>query len=95
MTPRADRDDGVTRHPAQRCPLCAATLDAAGTFEGPAVPPAPGDWTICSKCLQWLVYLDGFVLRPVTDGEWLALSDAERRVLTAQRDRVRRAWSHP
>jgi hypothetical protein len=72
--------------------LCAAPIDAAGTFDGVTVPPAPGDWTVCAKCLRWLVYSDGATLRPVTDAEWRALSAEARTVLTAQRERVRRAW---
>jgi hypothetical protein len=86
-------DDGVTRTAPQTCPICAATLDAAGPFDSAAITPAPGDWTVCAYCLQWLVYIDGGGLRPVTGAEWLALTLNERTGLTAQRDRVRRAWA--
>jgi hypothetical protein len=87
--------DGVTRLPAQPCPLCGETLSAAGPVadDGRAVGPAPGDWTICAYCLQWLVFRDGGGFRPVTGREWLALTPDERVQLTAQREQVRRAWA--
>jgi hypothetical protein len=84
--------NGVTRHPTQHCPICGKTLDAAGTFDGATLAPTPGDWTLCAYCLQWLVYLDGFALRAVTNAEWLALDARQRTGLTAQRERVRRAF---
>lgn len=84
---------GLTRLPAQPCPLCGATLSAAGTMDGTAGAPSAGDWTVCAYCLQWLVYLDGGALRPVSDGEWLQLPAAERVQLTAQRETVRWAWA--
>jgi hypothetical protein len=85
----------ITRLPPQPCPICGTPLDAAGPVDvdGPPATPAPGDWTCCAYCLQWLVFLPGGGLRPVTDREWLALSDDERVQLTAQRERVRRAWA--
>jgi len=87
-----DHANGVTRHAPQTCPICTATIDAAGTFDGDAVAPAPGDWTLCAYCLRWLVYGDELALRAVTDGEWDALTPNEQLVLRGQRERVRRAW---
>jgi len=88
-----DHDAGVTRLPPQPCPLCAKRLDAAGTFDGTDHAPGPGAWTVCSGCLQWLVYDATMRLRPVTDREWLALTDEDRVALTAQKERVRKAWA--
>jgi hypothetical protein len=84
---------GVTRLPAQPCPLCGETLSAAGAFDPATGAPSAGDWTVCAYCLQWLVYLDDGALRPVSDHEWLQLPAAERVQLTAQRERVRWAWA--
>lgn len=85
--------DGVTLHRLTLCPTCGATINAAGTFDGAPGAPAPGDWTVCAKCLAWLVYLEGLTLRPVTPAEWDALTPAERGTLDGQRERVRRAWA--
>ena len=83
---------GVTRLPEQACPLCHTTLDAHGTFDSTDDAPGPGDWTICSGCLQWLIFTRAMKLRPVTNAEWLALSKVERMELTRRVARVRTAW---
>jgi hypothetical protein len=87
----------ITRVPRQACPVCSKGLDAAGSMDGSAGGPGPGDWTVCAGCLTWLVYGEApaLTLRIVSDAEWSALSPADRNTLTRQQQQVRRAFRAP
>lgn len=63
-------DDGLTLHPPARCPGCGYKLDACTPAPGtPAVPPGPGDVTICARCGQILVFGTGMTPRLPLPGE--------------------------
>jgi hypothetical protein len=83
---------GVTRLPAQQCPLCGKTIDAHGTVDKTDVAPRPGDWSVCAGCFQWLRYDAFLALRAVTNKEWLALTDDDRIELTRQQAMVKAAF---
>lgn len=62
--PAAD-PPGTTRLPAQACPVCKYTLDAATDPKSNA-QPAPGDATVCINCASFLMFGEGLTLREMS-----------------------------
>jgi hypothetical protein len=78
----------TSRTPAMPCPLCGYLLDACTNFVD-AVPPAPGDLSVCGRCAALLVFADDLSTRLLRDGEFLALEADLRRQLTTHQRMVR------
>jgi hypothetical protein len=74
-------DASITRLPPDACPQCQYPLDAAGTTDGAAGTPTPGDVSACINCGHPLVYTDTMRVRSMTMDEWKALPDEQRREL--------------
>ena len=56
--------------PAAICPRCGKReLDRATNADGDQEPPRTGDFTVCIRCLQLLVYTDDLRLRSPTQQE--------------------------
>jgi len=79
----------ITRTAPVPCPVCGKLLNAMGTPDGAAGTPAPGDWTICSGCLSWLVVLEAGALRSTTSEEEAAQTKEEVEYHRQVRERVR------
>lgn len=71
----AEDPPGTTRLPAQACPVCKYTLDAATDPKSNATP-SPGDATVCINCASFLMFGDGMKLREMTLEE-VAQCDAD------------------
>ena len=72
----------VTEVPtAGECPECLERLDAATSTGLDPRGPRPGDFTICAFCGAKLRYTDALELRPVTEDELAAQSEALQRQL--------------
>ena len=66
-------------HKTKVCPYCNAIL-MASTGAG-KTQPKPGDVTVCSLCINWLIYTeDG--LRPITEDEIAELEQSTFEGLT-------------
>ena len=56
------------------CPYCGASLDSVTATEKDSTAPQNGDITICTYCVNWLVF-DDEKLRPISEEEIAALPD--------------------
>jgi hypothetical protein len=85
-------DDVLTTDvPPMPCPACGARLEVAtGTDR-----PRPGDVTLCAYCWVYLSFTATLGVRPLADGEWLALPEPRRQLLTRVRDHLRQRPALP
>ena len=84
-----DNDPTVTRLPPTRCPACGRPLDAAGTTDGSAGTPGPGDLTACLRCGEPLRFTDTMDVRRLTELELAELPIADYRELLRVRNFAR------
>jgi hypothetical protein len=68
--------------PEDYCPKCGGDLGPCLVL-GPdaTAAPSPGDLTACLHCTAFLTYTAELRVRELTDGEYAALTDNERRQL--------------
>jgi hypothetical protein len=75
------------------CPVCATRLDAHVPSDGVAVPPQPGDLTLCLHCATVLVRTPE-AFAPATEADWVGVSRRERARLEQMAAHFRRAVRH-
>jgi hypothetical protein len=72
------------------CPLCDAVLDLWDmTPDRVTRPPRVNDIALCGRCGAWLMVVDAYTARTMTDHEWLAIPTEIRVILTRMRETSR------
>jgi len=90
--PLISPEPGVTLLSKQQgCPVCGYAMNAVGQADKPpvqTVPPKPGDFAVCMRCVCVLVFEPSMTLRILTNKEWAVLPPSERMDLTRMRTRI-------
>ena len=77
--------------PEMKCPLCEHALDRAtmDPRNPDALPPQPGDVSVCLYCAAFLVFTETLHMRSMSEAEFNKLSAEQQRYLNAVRNFIR------
>lgn len=75
---RRRRETGPKRLPKTSCPACGYVMDDATAADGSNVWPEPGDFSLCLRCGEVLVYNGQMTVRRATNAEINELEPAHR-----------------
>lgn len=81
--------DSIHSTEGTTCPVCEAKLNRAGTEDGRAGGPKPGDNSVCMYCASLLRFEPGLTLRRLELHELMEMSKEERDELGEVQWRIR------
>ena len=74
--------------PVLKCVICGYEADCATCVDEEGARPSPGDWTLCLKCGEILIFEEGGKTKVPTIADFISLSqrnpDIEAQLVKAQ-----------